>query len=191
MQEKSSQLFFRRTLLLFSAAVLTLGFSANSAARELPHHTAKFVASAPDLGAANPAQVITVKVVLQKSDSALADLIQQLHDPTSPKFQQWLTPDQFKAQFGASDNATATVMRSLTGHNLKVIHSDNRAITVQGTVGDIQSAFHTQIHEFKVDGKVVRANISNPVVDEPAGSMVAAISGLTQATATPYSRLRR
>src|SRR5215467_1195302 len=161
-------------------------------ARELSNHTAKFVQTSPDMGPADPSQVITVKVHLKgQNQDQLSAFIQQLHDPTSPNFQKWLTPDQFKAQFGATAGTAGTVQTFLTGHNLKIVSSDSRSITVQGTVGDVQSALHTRIDQFQVNGNVVRANVSNPIVDEPAGAMVTAVSGLTDVMAKPHSVMAR
>ena len=170
----------------------TFAFVQGAFAHELSNHTAKFVQTSPDMGPADPSQIITVKVHLQgQNQNQLSSFIQQLHDPTSPNFQKWLTPDQFKAQFGATAGTAATVQNFLTGHNLKVISSDARSITVQGTVGDIQNALHTRMDQFMVNGNVVRANISNPIVDEPAGANVTAISGLTEVMAKPHSIVAR
>ncbi len=180
------------TWLFLLAIGFALAFVPNAAAKELSQHTAKFVQTAPDMGPADPSQIITVKVRLQgKNHDQLSSFIQQLHDPASPNFQKWLTPDQFKAQFGATAGGAATVQKFLTGHNLKVISSDPGSITVQGTVGDSQNALHTRIDKFVVNGNVVRANISNPIVDEPAGANVSAISGLTEIMAKPHSVVAR
>ena len=150
-------------------------------AHELQNHTAKFTQNSPDMGHADPSQVITVRVHLKGQNSdQLSDFIQQLHDPSSPNFQKWITPADFKARFGATAGTSATVQNFLTGKNLKVVGSDGNILTVTGTVAAIQDAFHTQIHQFAVKGDLLRANISNPIVDEPAGSMVKSISGLTR-----------
>jgi subtilase family serine protease len=179
-------------VLLLLMITLALTMVQTASAREMSNHTAKFVQSAPDMGMADPSQIMTVQVHLQGSNQdQLSSFIQQLHDPSSPNFQKWLTPDQFKAQFGTTAGSLATVQNFLTGKNLKVLNSNGRSITVQGTIGDIQNAFHTQIHQFAVNGNLVRANVSNPIVDEPAGSMVSAISGLTQIMAKPHSLIAR
>jgi subtilase family serine protease len=183
----------RKPSLSLLLLLLTISALAQSAfAREIPNHTAKFVQTAPDMGPADPSQLITVKVHLQgQNQDQLSNFIQQLHDPSSPNFQKWLTPDQFKAQFGSTAGSAATVQNFLTGHNLKVVNSDGRSITVQGTVGDIQNALHTRMDQFLVNGNVVRANVKNPVIDEPAGAMVSAVSGLTEIMAQPHSVMAR
>lgn len=180
------------SLLLLLLTTLTLVTVQSASAREMSNHTAKFVQTAPDMGQADPSQVITVRVHLKgQNQDQLSNFIQQLHDPSSPNFQKWLTPDQFKAQFGATAGSLTTVQNFFTSRNLKVLGSDGRSITVQGTVGDIQNALHTQLHQFNVNGNLVRANTSNPIVDEPAGAMVSAVSGLTQVMAKPHSVMAR
>lgn len=182
MQSRPS-LFFKTVLFALTIAVsMQMAF-----AKELSNHTARFVKTSPDQGPADPNQIITVKIHLQKSGADIANFIQQLHDPTSANFQKWLTPDQFKARFGASAGEANVVSKFLTDRKLTVVDSNGLSITVRGTVGNIQNALHTQLHQFKVDGNTVRANISNPVVDEPAGSLVSAISGLTDIKATPHN----
>jgi len=178
-------------LLLVVTAVALISVQSASA-REMANHTAKFVQTAPDMGQADPSQIITVKLHLNgPNQDQLSSFIQSQHDPSSPNFQKWLTPDQFKAQFGATNGSLATVKNFLTGKGLTIISSDARSITVQGPVGIIQNALHTQLHDFSLNGNIVRANISNPVIDEPAGSAVSAVSGLTQIMAKPHSVVAR
>ena len=45
-------------------------------------------------------------LVLKRSDAqeqALTTLLDQLHDPKSPMYHQWLRPEEFGQYFGASD----------------------------------------------------------------------------------------
>ncbi|HEY3767692.1 MAG TPA: S53 family peptidase [Candidatus Angelobacter sp.] len=179
-------------VLLLLMITLAVTMVQTASAREMSNHTAKFTQTAPDMGKADPSQIITVKLHLQgQSQQQISDFIQQLHDPSSPNFQKWLTPDQFKSQFGATAGTITIVQNFVAGKNLKVISSDGRSVTVQGTVGDIQNAFHTELHQFAVNGNLVRANIRNPIVDEPVGAVVSAISGLTQVLAKPHSVVAR
>ncbi len=49
-------------------------------------------------------------------ETALRDLIQQTDTPGSPSYHQWLTPDQFGAQFGPSDQDISTIESWLGNH---------------------------------------------------------------------------
>ena len=192
MQRKVSLSSPRFSRLFVITVAVALLFAQSALAREIPNHTANFTKTAHDMGAADPSQVITVRVHLRgPNQDQLSDFIQQLHDPSSPNFQKWLTPAQFKARFGATAGDSANVQNFLVGHNLKVVGSDGRSLTVQGTVGAFQNAFQTQIHNFNAKGDIARANVSNPKVADPAGAAVTAISGLTQVFAQPHSKLAR
>jgi subtilase family serine protease len=51
-------------------------------------------------------------------------------------------------------------------------------VKVQGTVADIQNAFHVQIHNYKFAGETYRSNTADPSVNDGSGAHVAAITGL-------------
>ena len=58
-------------------------------------------------------------LVLGMRPGAQADLdklIQQQHDPSSPLFHKWITPEQFGARFGIADDDLATVTQWLASH---------------------------------------------------------------------------
>jgi len=54
----------------------------------------------------------------------------------------------------------------------------NFFVHVRGTVGDIENALHVQLNQYRVGGKVIRANDRDPYVEGPVARLVRAISGL-------------
>jgi subtilase family serine protease len=72
------------------------------------------------------------------------------------------------------------VQTFLESHNLKVVRTgpNNFFVRARGTVGDVQNAFHVQLNNYQVRGKVVRANDRNPYVEGAAATFVRAIAGL-------------
>jgi subtilase family serine protease len=55
------------------------------------------------------------RILLQLSSSpeqeaALAQLLAEQQDPASPRFHQWLSPEQFGEQFGAAPEDIATIV---------------------------------------------------------------------------------
>jgi len=180
---------FPRYALLLMLAVAFPAFAPDALAREIPNHTPTFVHRGKDMGAENPSRTIRIKVFLQKRNpDQLQSLIEDLHDPYSPNFRRWLTPEEFKTRFGATAADVAAVERHLTGYGLAIVSTDanNLAVNAQGAVADVQRAFHVQLHRFEVNGDVVRANTGNPVVDEPAGAPVSAVGGLSEIMAKPH-----
>src|SRR5450631_1442937 len=62
-------------------------------------------------------------LVLQRSaeqDAALTTLIDQLHDPKSPMYHRWLTPEEFGQYFGPSDQNIQLLTSWLESNGFKV-----------------------------------------------------------------------
>ncbi len=108
---------------------------------------------------------------------AQADLVQlldNLHNPASPQYHQWLTPEQFGARFGIGDNDLQSVVNWLTSHGFTVdeVAHGRGWVNFSGTAGQVEEAFGTEIHDFKVDGVVRHANTIDPSVPRAIASLV-------------------
>jgi Pro-kumamolisin, activation domain len=68
-------------------------------------------------------------------EQALTTLIDQLHDPNSPNYQQWLGAEQLGAQFGpaASDIQTITNWLSQHGFTVNAVLANKMTIDFSGT----------------------------------------------------------
>jgi subtilase family serine protease len=162
---------------------------AQTKARTIEHHTPAFVSTARDLGPEQSSKQVTIHVWLQIHNAdALRELVEQQYDESSANYHVWLTRDQFNVQFAPTAREAATVQSFLTAHNLKVVSVGERNLYVkaQGTIADVQRAFQVQIHRFNVRGEIRRANISDPSVEEPAGSLVARVGGLSDYGFKPH-----
>ena len=84
--------------------------------------------------------------------SSLEALIAAQQNPDSPQYHQWLTPDQYAAQFGASDADVAKVQTWLAQQGLTVngVSRSRNTINFSGTVAQIEAAFETEMHYFNV-----------------------------------------
>ncbi len=140
--------------------------------------------SAYDVGPANaslPAE--RMQLVLQRSSGqeiALRQFLGAVHDPNSPQYRKWLTPEQLGARYGVADADIQTVSTWLASQGFKV-NKVNKARTViefSGSVGQVQSAFHTQIHNFTVNGEPHLANITDPQIPAALAPVVAGLSSL-------------
>jgi hypothetical protein len=81
---------------------------------------------------------------------ALDRLLRDLHDPSSPGFHAWLTPEQFGKQFGVSQEnleSTLSWLRS-EGFTVESTARGRGWVVVSGTVRQAEHAFHTEIHKF-------------------------------------------
>src|SRR5262249_11291663 len=80
--------------------------------------------TAADLGRVAPEMVLEKMIMVLASDASqqqsLTDLLDSLHAKGSPRYHQWLTPEDFKAQFGPSAEAIAKVTTWLEGQGFKI-----------------------------------------------------------------------
>ncbi len=173
----------RSVTLAVLVVVLVSGmFSASAGAQgrtELAGHTPSFVGQAPDLGPADPARIITVSLHL-KTRSALDQLLPQLYDPTSASYRQWLSSSQLDAALALAPNGLSSIQQFLASYHLTAVATGPAEVSAQGTVANIQTAFGVAIHEFRVNGRLVRANTSNPSIPGAAGAFVSSVSGLAE-----------
>jgi kumamolisin len=85
-----------------------------------------------------------VLVLPLRNQPALEDLLQNLYDPSSPSYRQFLTVEEFTARFGPTPEDYDSVVRFAEANGLKVIGtSPNRVnVDVTGSVTSIEQAFH-------------------------------------------------
>ena len=107
-------------------------------------------------------------------------LLAAQQDPRSPSFHRWLTPDQFGARFGMSDADLAQVTSWLRAHGFEVEGtSRSRAeLYFSGTAAQVEQAFHTEIHDFLVDGQLHFANANDVSVPAAYADTVGAVRHL-------------
>jgi subtilase family serine protease len=87
-------------------------------------------------------QVVQFSVFLPLQNSSQLDqLITSLHTQGSPNYQKWLSPQAFRAQFGAKPSDLAHVESVLAGYGITVLNTTSHGLQVQGTVAAIQNAF--------------------------------------------------
>jgi hypothetical protein len=131
-------------------------------------------------------------LVLKRSDSqeaALKQLIDEMHTPGSPNYHKWLTPDQFGAQFGPSDQDIAAVTTWLTNHGfgVKGINPGHQTIEISGSVAQLRNAFHTQIHQFTVNGQTHYSNVSDPQIPTALAPVVGGFVSLNNFPVRSYA----
>jgi subtilase family serine protease len=125
-----------------------------------------------DRGAAAPDVQLTMELLLKRSpeqEAALAKLMDQLHTRGNTNYHQWLTPAQFAESFGVSKADVKTVEAWLTSRGFKVTGGTGTGLQIefQGTVAQIDAAFHTEIHNIAyTDGKTYLANVRDPQMPE-------------------------
>ena len=123
-------------------------------------------------------------------EQALTTLIEQLHDPNSPNYHQWLSAEQLGAQFGpaASDIQTVTDWLQQRGFTVNAVLANKMAIDFSGTAGQVRTALHTDIHYLDVNGVRRFANVSDPQIPAALAAAVVGVAGLHNIPPKPLMR---
>jgi subtilase family serine protease len=112
--------------------------------------------------------------------TALDDLLAAQQDPNSASYHQWLTPEQYAAQFGLSRNDVSQIDSWLQSQGFTVLQNarSRNWIAFAGTAAQVEAAFHTQIHYFNVDGEQHYANATNISLPPALAGVVTTVRGL-------------
>jgi subtilase family serine protease len=106
-------------------------------------------------------------------DRYLADL----HDPASPAFHRWLTPEEFGARFGptAEDRNAVVIWLKSHGFTIDEIARSGDWINFSGAAQQVERAFRTPIHSYFVNGRIHHANDRDPEIPRGLSDIVAGI----------------
>jgi subtilase family serine protease len=149
-----------------------------------------------DLGeAASNTQLSAVTIYFGLTDAQQSDLTQLLADqqnPSSPQYHKWLTPQQFGARFGISSSDMDKVKAWVQSKGLTVtsVAPSMNYLTISGTIGQVETAFRTQIHSFLENGEGHISNVSDPQLPAAISSMVVGVRGLNDFKLRSHAAVR-
>ncbi|MGA7342423.1 MAG: Ig-like domain repeat protein [Terracidiphilus sp.] len=120
-------------------------------------------------------------------ESALQQFLQAAHTRGSAGYHRWLTPDEFGRRFGPTDADLQTVSAWLTAHGFLVtkIAKSRQFIEFSGTAGALRTAFHSEIHQYEIDGDTHYANSSDLKIPAALAPLVKGVSPLNDFRAKP------
>jgi len=104
-----------------------------------------------------------------RNRKALSNLLKELYDPLSPRYRQFLTPEQFAEQFSASPEeyqALATFAHA-NGFTITHTHSNRMLLDVNASVADVERAFKItmQVYQHPAEARTFYAPSTEPTVD--------------------------
>ena len=159
--------------------------SASRSVRSTLAHTVPARAlKATDLGPA-PANTLLPSMTLRFSlsaaqNQALTTLEAAQQNPASPLYHHWLTPEQYGAQFGLSDDDLAQVTSWLGAQgfsNVQVARS-RTFVSFSGSAAQANAAFSTSIQSLQSDGETHIGSLTDPSIPSAFASVVGGITGL-------------
>ncbi len=115
-----------------------------------------------------------------EQEQALQTLLGELNDPSSANYHKWLTAAEFGEQFGPAQQDIDTVTAWLKSHGFRVnlVYPSGMMIDVSGTAAQVRKAFHTEIHNYRVNGEDHIANAADPQIPAALAPLVVGFASL-------------
>jgi subtilase family serine protease len=148
----------------------------------------------PDQGRTDVTRQLSgVTLTFRLSPAQQADLNQLLRDqqnPSSAQYHKWINPDQYAARFGMTQNDLAKVTSWAQSQGLTVdsISLNRNEISFSATVGQIEYALKTQIHNYSINGEHHFANATDVALPAAFSSEVLNVRGLNDFRPRPRVR---
>ena len=148
-----------------------------------------------DRGPVSPTLSMTdLILVLSRSpqqQAAFNKFVADQYTATSPDYHHWLEPEEVGTNFGPSQIDIATISNWLTGHGFTIdeVSKDRMTIHFSGTAGQVESTFHTEIHNLEVAGVPHIANMSDPQIPAALAPAVVGVKALHNFFPRPQHKL--
>jgi hypothetical protein len=125
-------------------------------------------------------RMILVLSMTPAAQANLAQLLRDQQDPASPRYRQWLTPDQFGAAFGASQaqRDAAVAWLEQEGFSVEGVARSGLAITFSGTAVQVGKAFRTAIMAYQVGSRRHYGNATEVSVPQGLAGFVGGVVSL-------------
>jgi hypothetical protein len=148
-----------------------------------------------DRGRVSPTLPMSDLILVLSRDAAqqaaFEKFVASQYDSTSPSFHQWLTPEQVGENFGPSEADIASISNWLTGHGFTInqVTKDRMSIRFSGTAAQVESAFHTEIHNLNINGAAHIGNMSDPQIPAALAPVVIGVKALHNVFPRPLHRM--
>jgi subtilase family serine protease len=115
-----------------------------------------------------------------EQEQAIQQFIDQLHDPQSANFHQWLTAGQIAQRYAPAQEDVDKVTTWLESHGftVNVVYSGRMLVDFSGTAGQVREALRTEIHRLRVNGQEHIANMSDPQIPAALAPVVGGVVSL-------------
>jgi kumamolisin len=129
-------------------------------------------------------QPVEISVWLDLRDRLGAEaLTTAQHDPLSPLYGKWITPEEFQQRFGPTPQDIEAARDFLSAAGFTDIGMPaSRVVTGKGTVGQAETAFGVTINSYLYRGRVVYSNDADPALPPGLASKVVRVGGLDSLT---------
>lgn len=154
-----------------------------------PHAAARY--DAGRLDPSTPIGGITLYFQPTAAQQAELDaLVKAQQTPGSTEYHQWLTPGEYASRFGlsAADLGKIEGWIESQGFNIDRVSSSHTSITFSGTAEQVESAFQTEMHQYRIDGKTHFANATDLSIPAALAGVVQSVRNLNDFRPRPQVR---
>ena len=120
-------------------------------------------------------------------ETALGEFMGEVHRRGSASYHRWLTPLEYGQRFGPADSDIQAAEGWLRSHGFNVarVTKSKQVIEFSGTAGQLRRAFHTEIHQYSVEGETHYANAGEISIPAALAPLVRGVSPLNDFRAKP------
>jgi subtilase family serine protease len=163
--------------LLFMSSLFIL--SAHAGQKKVASPGLELLSKATYIKPLAPEQVISFMIRFPlRNKKELDRLVQEVYDPNSPRYHQFLTSAIYEQEFAPAPEVEAKVQEFFINQGMQVepIH---HSLRVTGTVAQIEHTLQVQLNYYQYQHEVVYANANAPKLNAEIASYIAEISGLS------------
>jgi len=131
--------------------------------------------------------VLVLKASPQQK-AALRKFLDSQQDTESANYHQWLTPEQFGDQFGPAREDLAQISSWLRqqGFTVTKVARGEQWIEFSGTAAQVEGAFHTEMHNYVVNGQHHVANSTDISLPQAMTPVVSGVLSLHNFLKQPF-----
>lgn len=171
-----------------AAVLLGTGFAAAATPLvQVQHNVPVAVSKATLIGHHNPRSTLAITVGLRlRNTDQLDALMRDIYTRGSPDFHHFLDRDQFRTQFGPTQDDVNAVISFLKQQGVSVnptkdVSYGRTLIHARASTATIESAFGVTINNYTLNGKTFYAASTNPSIPATLGTRVLSVMGLDDA----------
>ncbi len=156
----------------------------------LAGHLPRWANPAADAGPVAADTNLHLTFVLSRApqlQAAFTQLLADQQDPASPRYHQWLTPQQVGELYGPTQHDIDALAAWLTSRGLapSELSPSRIFLTVSGPVSAVSAALSTSFHSFTLNGEPRLSTTQEPALPAALASIVQSIAGLSDTPIQP------
>jgi uncharacterized repeat protein (TIGR03803 family) len=165
---------------LLTALLVTLS-TAFAEKQTLKAHKPPAVDRLSPVARLEPARTLELGIALPlRNRETLTNVLQELYDPASTNYHQYLSANEFAQQFGPTekDYEAMKAFAKVNGLTVTGVHPNRTLLEVSASVADIEKLFHValRVYQHPKEARTFYAPDAEPFIDAPV--KVLSVSGL-------------